>query len=97
MIRCQHICRVDETHLLRFQEVLGIVQKHLLDTRVENDAAHGTLVTGIGPSPRTMGVSKVYLDTMDCLGLVFLLGLKYKLLENRIGPCDDAVVGMRPD
>ena len=74
-------------NLLGLEEVLGIAEEHLLDTRVEYDGGYGPLVAGIRPAPTAMRVRKVDLYTVDGLGLVLLLRLKHELFQNRIVAC----------
>lgn len=79
------------TYLLGLEEVTSIIEKHLLDTGVQDDGRHGTLVTRICPAPTAMRVCKVDLDAVDSLCFVFLLCLEDELLEDGIATSHDAV------
>lgn len=79
------------TCLLGLEEVTGIVEKHLLDTWVQDDGGHGALVTRIGPAPTAMGVCKVDLDAVDSLRLILFLRLEDELFEDGIASCHNAV------
>jgi hypothetical protein len=80
-------------YLLGSEEILGISQKHLLHTRVEDDGGHWALVAGVCPAPATVRVCKVDLDAVNRLGLVLLLRLEDELLENGIVARHDAGSG----
>jgi hypothetical protein len=76
-------------HLLRLEEIFGIIQKHFLYAWIEYNTTHWPFVAGVCPAPRSMGFCKVYLDSMNSLSLVFFLGLKDQLFQYRIGPRDN--------
>ena len=79
------------TCLLGLEEVTSIIEKHLLDTWVQDDGRHGALVTRICPAPAAMRICEVDLNTVDGLRLVLLLCLEDELLENGIATSHDAV------
>lgn len=77
------------TYLFASQKVSGIVQKHFLHSRVENNARHGAFVPRVCPSPRPVRIGEINLDTVHSFGFIFLFGLKYKLLENGVIASDN--------
>ena len=64
-----------KAYLFTFEEIAGIVEKHLFNAWVEDDARHGTFVAGVRPPPRTMGVRKINLNPVYSLSLVLFFGL----------------------
>jgi hypothetical protein len=64
------------TDLLRLEEILSIIQQHLLNAGIEHDRRYRPLVARVCPAPTTMGVCEVDLDAVDGFGLVFPLRLE---------------------
>jgi len=80
-----------ETNLFTGQKIPRVIQQHFFYTWVEHDTAHGALVSGIRPSPRTVCIGEIYLDAMDRFGFILAFGLQHELLEDRVRTSDDAV------
>jgi hypothetical protein len=66
----------NRTDLLRLEEILSIIQQHLLNAGIEHDRGYRPLVAGVCPAPTTMGVCEVDLDAVDGFGLMFPLRLE---------------------
>ena len=63
------------SHLFGFEEILCVRKEHLLHARVKDNTRHRPLVARIGPSPASMRICEVDLNTVDSFSLVLPLGL----------------------
>jgi hypothetical protein len=46
-------------------------------------------VSGVGITPRTIGIGKIYLNAVDSFGFILFFRLEDELLEDRIITSDD--------
>lgn len=79
----------NDAYLLRLEEILCIRKEQFFHTRIQDDGGHGTLVSGVGPSPATMRVCEIDLNAMYSLCFVLFLCLQDELFEDRVVAGDD--------